>query len=423
MAFFSALLGWSSSAQTLSKKEKQIIDLVDKHYKESLKLLEQTVNINSGTNNIKGVREVGAVFNEAFKKIGFHTRWIDMPASMNRAGHLFAEHKGTKGRRLLLIGHLDTVFEPDSPFQSWKTQDSIASGPGTNDMKGGNIIILYALKALMEANVLNEAQIIVALHGDEESSGDPIETSRKDIIDAAKRSDHALAFETGTGFGYATVARRGYSDWHLKVTGKRAHSAGIFSNAVGAGAIYETSRILLEFYKQLPEQYLTFNPGIIVGGSTATIETNEGKASGKSNIVAETAMVSGDLRFISEEQKLRARKKMTETVAQHLPQTNAEITFEDGIPSMPPAPGNYELLSILSKVSIDMGLGEVKPWDPGLRGAGDISYVAPYISGLDGLGANGNGAHSLQEAIDLSTFKDLTKRAALFIYRLTRETK
>jgi glutamate carboxypeptidase len=417
LASTSFLLG-----QTLSKKEQQIIKLVDKNLDESIQLLEQVVNINSGTNNIAGVQAVGNVFQEQYKRIGFETRWIDMPVQMKRGGHLFAEHKGTKGKRLLLIGHLDTVFEPDSPFQKWSMVDSIVSGPGANDMKGGDVIMLYALKALVDAGAIDKAQIIVALHGDEENSGDPDEISRRDIIEAAKRSDYALAFETATGFEYGTVARRGASEWILEVTGKRAHSSAVFTKNIGAGAIYETSRILQEFYEKLPEQYLTFNPGLIVGGSAASMENGEGTASGKTNVVAETAKVHGDLRFISEEQKEKARKKMTDIVAHHnLPQTSATITFKDGIPSMPPTDGNYSLLGILSKVSVDMGLGEVKPWDPGQRGAGDISYVAPYVSGIDGLGCTGSGAHSLHETMDLKTFKNLTRRAALFIYRLTQE--
>ena len=408
-----------SFAQTLTKKEKEILKIIDKNHDESIVLLKKSVNINSGTNNLKGVREVGALFDTEFKKAGFETRWIDMPAEMKRAGHLFVKKKGTKGKRLLLIGHLDTVFEPDSPFQTWVDKDSVAHAPGANDMKGGDVIILYALKVLMEAGALKDAQIIVALHGDEENGGDPESISRKDIIEAAKRSDYALAFETATGFGYGTVARRGSSGWQLKVTGKRAHSAGVFTANVGAGAIYETARILNDFYEQLPEKYLTFNPGVIVGGSTVDVQNSVGNASGKSNVVAETAMVNGDLRFISEEQKESARKKMKEIVAKHLPMTDATITFSDGIPSMPPTDGNYKLLAELSKVSLDLGMGEVKPWDPGMRGAGDISYVAPYISGIDGLGAMGRGAHSLNETIDLRTFKDLTKRAAILIYRLT----
>lgn len=415
-----SLACYSLTAQTLTKKEKEILKHIDANYDQSLAFLEKTVNINSGTFNATGVREVGALFDEEFKKIGFDTRWIDMPAEMKRAGHLFAEHKGTKGKRLLLIGHLDTVFEPDSPFQKWVANDSIAYAPGANDMKSGDVIILYALKALIESRAIDQSQIIVAMHGDEEHGGDPDSISRRDIIDAAKRSDYALGFETATGFGYGTVARRGASGWKLEVTGKRAHSSGVFNEKTGAGAVYEASRILSEFYEQLQEQYLTYNPGLIVGGSSAEINDGDGVASGKTNVVAEKVIVEGDLRFISEEQKLNARRRMEEIVAQHLPQTNATITFEDGIPSMPPVEGNYQLLSVLSKVSTDMGMGEVKPWDPGQRGAGDIAYVAPYISGIDGLGGMGSGAHTLSETLNLKTFKDLTKRAAILIYRLTR---
>lgn len=421
LVLFFALIGASTFSQKLSKKEKEILSAVDKHYDESLSFLKQTVNINSGTNNVKGVREVGALFETEFKKLGLETKWIDMPAEMKRAGHLFVEKKGTRGKRLLLIGHLDTVFELDSPFQTWVDQDSVALAPGANDMKGGDVIILYALRALQETGALKDAQIIVALHGDEENGGDPESISRRDIIEAARRSDLALAFETSTGFSYGTVARRGSSSWELKVTGKRAHSSGIFTKGVGAGAIYETARILDDFYEQLPEQYLTFSPGVIVGGSAADIDGANGTASGKTNVVAETTMVRGDLRFISEEQKEKTRQKMRDIVARHLPQTDATITFEDGIPSMSPTDGNYALLDELSKTSVDLGMGEVKAWDPGRRGAGDIAYVAPILSGIDGMGAMGSGAHSLGETIDKRTFKDLTKRAAILIYRLTHE--
>jgi glutamate carboxypeptidase len=413
------LVSFISVSQKLTKKEQEIIKKVEANHTSAIDLLARSVNMNSGTFNISGVKANGDLLEPEFRKIGFETRWIDMPVEMKRAGHLFAERKGTKGKRVLLIGHLDTVFEPDSPFQSWTANDSVASGPGANDMKGGNIILLYALKALHDAGVLKDTQIIVALHGDEENGGDPESISRRDIIEAAKRSDLALAFETATAFSYATVARRGASGWKLVTTGKRAHSSGVFSKNTGSGAIYEAARILNRFHNELQEQYLTFNPGMITGGATAVQKAGNGTASGKSNIVAETAIVTGDLRFISEEQKIRAREKMKAIVADHLPHTSATITFEDGIPAMFPSEGNYALLEKLSQVSKDMGLGEVKAWDPGQRGAGDISYVAPYIRGLDGLGAMGDGAHSLSETMNLKTFKDLTARAAVLIYRLT----
>lgn len=409
-------------AQKLSTDERKIIELIDAYGAEPISLLEKTVNINSGTMNPAGVKTVGDIYKSELDALGFETKWIDMPAAMNRAGHLFAERKGSKGKKLLLIGHIDTVFEPDSPFQKFIRQDSIAYGPGTNDMKGGNVVILYALRALYKAKLLDNTQIIIALHGDEENAGDPKTLSRKDIIEAAKRSDVALAFEASTGFNEATIARRGSSKWQLTVSGKQAHSSGIFSEGVGAGAVYEASRILYTFYNEVPEDLLTFSPGLIVGGTTAEIdaENSTGKAFGKSNVVPQKVLIDSDLRFISEEQKEQARNKMKAIVSKNLPHTSAEIVFEDSYPAMPPTEGNKKILEVLSKVSIDLDQGAVVPYDPGKRGAGDISFVAEYLDCLDGLGTMGGGAHSPQEYVDLATINDLIKRTAILIYRLTR---
>ncbi len=417
-------LAFIASAQ-VSKQEKQLLSIVEKNYEESVGFLENTVNINSGTHNIQGVKKVGMLYKTELDKLGFATRWIEMPNEMKRAGHLYAEIKGNVGKRLLLIGHLDTVFEPDSPVQTWIRKDTVAAGPGTNDMKGGNMIIIYALKALKEAGLLKDRQVIVIMHGDEESSGKPLSISRKDIIEAAQRSDIALCFETGTGMDYATIARRGSSSWSLTVKGKQAHSGGIFNKNTGAGAIYEASRIIHRFYDELQEQYLTFSPGIILGGTQVTMDSTgtEGTVSGKTNIVPNTTIVKGDLRFISEEQKNKAREKMRTIVKESLPQTEAEITFTDGIPAMSPTQGNLNVLNLLSKVSQDLGQGEVQAYDPGLRGAGDISFVAQYLDCLDGLGAMGGGAHAPNEFINLKTLPAVEKRIAVMIHRITTPEK
>lgn len=409
-------------AQKLSSEEKRIIKQVDQFGTGPVTFLEKTVNINSGTMNPSGIRAVGEIYKTELDALGFQTNWIEMPTEMNRAGHLFAERKGSKGKKILLIGHIDTVFEPNSPFQKFALQDSIAYGPGTNDMKGGNMVLLFALQALYKAKLLDNTQIIIALHGDEENAGDPKTVSRHDIIEAAKRSDVALCFEASTGFNEATIARRGSSKWQLIARGKQAHSSGIFSESVGAGAIYEASRILYQFYKEVPEELLTFSPGLIVGGTTVEmdLEKSTANAFGKSNVVPQEVLIDSDLRFISEEQKAQARNKMREIVSNNLPQTSAEIVFEDSYPAMPPTEGNKELLEILSKLSIDLGQGPVVPYDPGKRGAGDISFVAQYLDCLDGLGTMGGGAHSPEEYVDLRTINDLIKRTAILIYRLTR---
>lgn len=415
---FSTLL----PAQEISSSEKKMLDFLRKHEKEQIDFLEQTVNINSGTMNPDGVREVGMLYKKELDALGFESRWISMPDSLNRGGHLFAEMKG-EGKTILLIGHIDTVFEKDHEFQTFSREGETGTGPAVNDMKGGNAVIIYALKALHAAGELQNKNIIVAFTGDEEKPGQPISISRYDLVEAAKKADIALGFETASGMDYATVARRGSSGWHLKVKGKQAHSSGIFSENTGAGAIFETARILNSFYTEVKgEKLLTFNPGIILGGTEISFDPEQsmGTAFGKTNVVAGEVVVYGGLRFISEEQKENARNKMREIVKNNLPQTSATIEFTDSYPAMKPTEGNMKLLKVLDKVSRELGYGEVKAYDPGKRGAADISFIAQYVDGLDGLGVMGSGAHSPSETINLSSFIPLTERAALLIHRLSQ---
>jgi glutamate carboxypeptidase len=425
--YFSLLICFLSinlQAQKLNKTERKIVQAVKNLNGESLLFLEKVVNINSGTLNQKGVKDVGNVFSNAFQEIGFQTQWIEMPDTMNRAGHLFASIDGKKGKKLLLIGHLDTVFEKNSPFQTFeRINDSMAYGPGANDMKGGDVVVLYALKALANLNLLKNSNITVAFTGDEESTGKPLSISRKALINAGKKADIALGFENATGFNNATIARRGASGWKVEVKGKRAHSSGVFNERVGAGAVFEMSRILNAFYEEVRgEEYLTFNPGTLLGGTFVNYnsQTSSGEVFGKTNVVAQTAVVNGGLRFISEEQKEKARAKMREIISQNLPQTTASISFTDSYPAMGPTKGNKAVLEVLSEVSQDLGFGPVTGYDPSKRGAADISFVADYVDGLDGLGTMGNAAHTPQETVNLKTVNALIQRAAVLIYRLTR---
>lgn len=412
-----------SAQPSLSTIEKKIGQTIEKQWGSTLTLLQSSVNINSGTYNIKGVRAVGELYANELRAIGFTVEWVELPDSMQRAGHLVAYRKGTKGKKLFLIGHLDTVFEPDMPANPFTMlNDSTATGQGINDMKGGDVAIIAALKALHQQGALDQTTITVYMTGDEENAGYPREISRGDFISRAKEHDIALAFETAAGMHSIATARRGASGWHLEVEGRQAHSSGVFG-AAGYGSIYEATRIINSFRERLSkEQYLTFNPGLIVGGSEVQYneEEQQGRVSGKTNIISPRTFANGDLRFISEQQKENARSVMREIVAQSLPGTKATIRFVDGIPSMPPTKGNTQLATQLSEVSQALGLGKVEPGNPGSRGAGDISYVAKYLDCLDGLGASGRGAHAPGETINLYEFPKLTKRAALFIYRLTR---
>ena len=411
------------AASPVSPIEQRVMDYVDAHTEEAIRLLETTVNINSGTMNLEGVQEAGRVFESEFSALGFETSWIPMD-SVARAGHLVAERRGTQGKKILLIGHIDTVFEKDSPFQRFERMGDVAAGPGTEDMKGGIVVIIYALKALDSVGALEDTTIRVVLTGDEEDTGDPLDISRGPLLEAAQASDAALGFEGGVGgTGTATVARRGFTGWELEVKGKAGHSSLIFKEDFGSGAIYEVSRILNAFHEELRgDQFLTFSPGIILGGTTSEYDVvqSRGTAFGKTNVIPETVVVAGDLRFISEQQRESAKDRMRAIVARNLPLTSATISFQDSYPAMAPTPGNYALLEQLNQVSQELGFGPVAAVDPGLRGAADVSFAAPYVDSLDGLGVVGTGGHTVDEKVDLSSIPLMTKRAAVFIHRLTR---
>lgn len=424
--FFSACTATTHASQTLDATERAIVAWSETHVEEAVDLLERLVNINSGTLNQQGVQDVGAVLRVELDKLGFQTRWIVMPTELQRGGHLFAKRNGDRGKKILLIGHLDTVYEPGDAFQYFGREGSKATGPGVEDMKNGDVIIIYALKALQHAGVLDGAQIVVAFTGDEESAGRPLSVSRKDLIDAGKWADVALGFESGIDSGgkeWATISRRSSSRWCLEVTGKQAHSAGIFNTRTGAGAIFEAARILSGFYEEVRgEEYLTFNAGTIMGGTEVDGACNQaqGRVFGKTNVVPNRVIVRGGIRTISDQQLERAHEAMRAVVARNLPVTEATITFGEGYPAMAPTEGNRKLRDMLSTINQDLGREAMPILDASKRGAADISFVAPYTDGIAGMGAYGKGGHTPNESLDLDSIPIAIQRAAILMYRLSR---
>ena len=412
-----------STGKALDKTERVIVAAVDARNAEGLALLERLVNINSGTMNFAGVRQVGDILRKELDALGFETRWVD-GAPFGRAGHLIAERTGT-GPRLLLIGHLDTVFEPTSAFQKFeKISDTTARGPGVIDMKGGDVIMLQAFKALKAAGALNRMSITAVFSGDEESSGRPLALARADLVAAAKKSQYAIGFEDGSGDPRtAVISRRGATNWTLRSTGLPAHSSQIFRSDVGAGAIFETARVLEQFRTRLgSEEYLTFNPGYAIGGTDVRTDSTQpgGSAYGKSNVVSKDMTVFGDIRALSPEQLVKAKETMTSITASPLPHTTSEISFDDGYPPLAPTDGNRRLLALYDRTSRDLGYSSVVAVDPMRAGAADVSFAAPYIPmALDAVGLAGWDDHTDKETADLRMFAPLTKRAAVFLYRLS----
>ncbi|GAO76974.1 MULTISPECIES: M20/M25/M40 family metallo-hydrolase [unclassified Sphingopyxis] len=413
----------------LSKAESGMAKTVDAEQARSLALLEKLVNQNSGSQNLEGVEKVGAMMRAELEPLGFKVEWKPM-RDTGRAGHLIATHTGKPdAKRLLLIAHLDTVFEPDSPFQKFTRKGDMGEGPGAGDDKGGMVVIVAALRAMKAAGTLKDANIEIHMTGDEEDSGSPIEKARADLIDAGKRSDVALDFEglvRDNGADMGSVARRSSDSWTVTATGKSAHSSGIFSAAAGDGAIYELTRIVYRFRTELPEPNLTFNVGLIAGGQQAELDAGGIRATvnGKTNIIAPIAIARGDLRALSPEQIERVKAKMAAIVAEHAPGTDAKLSFDPGgYPSMAPTDGNRALLAKLNGVNRDLGLAEMAPLDPLKRGAGDISFVAADVDGLAGLGPYSTGDHAPGEAVDIPSISRQATRAAILMSRLSAEKR
>ena len=417
----------SPAVAKLSPAETKMVATVDAEYDRSVALLERLVNQNSGSLNLEGVKAVGRMMRAELEPLGFTVTWTPMRHT-KRAGHLTAVHKGKAGtKRMLLIGHLDTVFEKDSPFQSFVRKGDFAEGPGAGDDKGGMIVMLSALRAMKAAGTLKNANIEIALTGDEEDSGDPIEVARADLIAAGKRADVALDFEglfVEDGLDRGSIARRSSNSWKLTATGKTGHSSLIFNKVYGDGAINEIARILARFRSELPEPNLTFNTGLIAGGQDVSLD-NDGiriAAKGKTNIIPGTAIARGDFRTLSESQSARVKSKMAAIVAEHAPGTSAQIEFEQGgYPAMAPTDGNRALLGRLNIVNADLGQPAMAALDPLKRGAGDISFVAGDVDGLVGLGTVSKGDHAPGETVDLVSIKRQAKRAAILMTRLSGE--
>lgn len=430
-------LGPLASGQTaspqLSPSEAKIAASVDSHNPADLAFLEKLVDMNSGTMNLSGVVAVKDVIAPHFEGLGFKVTWIPMESVTHRAGDLIAVHAcpagaGHCGTRLLLIGHMDTVFEPSSSFQEYSivpgTDGKIATGPGVADMKGGLVVMLAALRALQEAGVLEKCEIRVVLSGDEERFGEPFELARRDLIDAAKQSDVAMEFEPSVrlnGRDTISIARRSSTTWHLETSGISGHSSQIFGDRLGYGAIYEMARILDAFRQQLPEEGLTYNVGLTLGGATAEMNSDEtgGTATGKANVVAPAALAVGDIRTLNDEQTAGVEAEMRAIVAAHLAKTDAKIAFNEGYPAMAVTPAGEKLFHQWNEVSVALGLEPVQLGGPMTRGAGDISFAAPYVAGLVGVGILGEGYHAEGETAYLDSLAKQAKRDAVLMERLS----
>ena len=401
----------------INAEEQEMLVWLDEREEEMLALLERITNMNSGSLNSAGLDAVAAVFDEELRGLGFSTsrlpgELIEMPScpgsdySVDLADHLLARRPGN-GSRLLLMGHIDTVFPPDSPFQTFRRQGDTIYGPGVADMKGGLVVMLYALKALAAADALDEAAFTVLLNSDEEMGS---LSSRKYLEEEALNHDWGLVYES-SGIDTMTRQRKGIGQARLVVTGRAAHSGG--AHEQGLSAIKELAYKIVQIENMTNyETGLTVNVGVVNGGEAR-------------NTISPCAEALIDLRYPQPEQGVAAVELWREIFERvySYPVDSGEITTESYInlhrpPKIPTPESDY----LLDKT---IAIGRLLGQDIGIvdSGGGTDGSLTQGVGlpTIDSLGIAGTGAHSNREEARASSLAERAALSAVLMRRLSRE--
>jgi len=412
-----AVFGAAAVEPALNSDEQALVQWLDAEEANMLDLLEQLTNINSGTLNKAGVDEIGRILTEELIKLGFMTQrlpgeLIEMPSCPGSAynidvtDHILASKTGN-GKRLLLMGHMDTVFPTDSPFQTFSRDGDTMYGPGVADMQGGLVVMLYALKALQNAGALRDLNLSILLNSDEEIGS---LSSRKYIEEQALLHDYGLVYES-SGNDTLTRQRKGLGQARFVVNGKASHAGG--AHQLGRSAIKELAYKIVEIENITDyESGVTVNVGVISGGEAR-------------NTVAPCAEALIDLRYPSPDQGIDAVNQFEQIFESVLsyPGGAGEITTTSWTnlhrpPKIPTAESDY----LLEKTrSIGRLLGQdLAVTDSGGGTDGSLSQ-AVGLPTLDSLGVSGTGAHSNREEARVSSLVERAKLSAVLIHRLSRE--
>ena len=406
-----------SSEPRLTSVELEILNWITNQQSDMVDLLRTITNINSGSFNKAGMDRIASIFADELSNLGFSTSTlaggvIEMPSCPNSnlsfdvADHLLATRSGS-GARLLLMGHMDTVFPPDSPFQEFSLEDGLIRGPGVFDMKGGLVVMLYALKALDEFGLLDDKTISVLLNSDEEVGS---LSSRQHLEQQARQHDYGLVFE-GSVNNNQIRQRKGLGQARFVVHGRASHAGAAHQD--GRSAIRELAYKIIEIEDMTDyETGLTVNVGLVSGGEAR-------------NMVAPCAEAYVDLRYPLPQQGEAARQKFEDIAASlySVPADSDEISAELWVnlhrPPKIPTPASDRLL--YRTVAIGALLGEqIGIADSGGGTDGSLTQAAGLPT-LDSLGLIGSGGHSQREQAELSSFVRTTRRAAILIYRLLNE--
>ncbi len=421
LLLWSLLVGASATAQveaTLDSREREMVNWLQSREGEMLSMLERLTNINSGSLNKAGIDEIAGIFADELRQLGFNVsslpgEVISMPScpgnnyNVDVADHLLASKAGDSSR-LLLMGHMDTVFPPESPFQTFRRQGDIMSGPGVADMKGGMVVMLYALKALQEFDALDELSVSVLLNSDEEMGS---LSSRKYLEEQARQHDWGLVYES-SGTGNLTRQRKGLGQARVVVNGRASHAGG--AHEQGRSAIKELAYKIVEIENMTDyESGVTVNVGLVSGGEAR-------------NTVAPCAEAFIDLRYPEPQQGEEAAERFEEIFNQvySYPVDSGEITAESWVnlhrPPKIPTPESDYLLEKARAIGRLLGQ-ELGVTDSGGGTDGSLTQ-AVGLPTQDSLGVAGTGAHSNREQARVSSLVERAQLSAVLIQRLAEET-
>ena len=426
LAFTFFLIGSSLSATAtaqenieplISAEESQFNDWLDDQEEEMLSMLETITNINTGSLNKAGVNELASIFSRELRQLGFSISTapgdqIDMPScpgsdyTVDVADHVLARSPGS-GKKLLLMGHLDTVFPPDSPFQEFRREGDTMYGPGVSDMKGGLVVMLYALKALNEFDALDTKDLSILLNSDEEMGS---LSSRKYLEEQAPQHDYGLVYES-SGNERLVRQRKGLGQARFVVHGKASHAGG--AHEIGRSAIKELAYKIVEIERMTDyESGVTVNVGVVSGGEAR-------------NTIAPCAEALVDLRYPEPQQGLDAVDQFEDIFGNVFSYAvdSGELSTESWTnlhrpPKIPTEESDYLLdktISIGRLLGQNLGVG-----DSGGGTDGSLTQAAGLPT-LDSLGSAGTGAHSNREQGRVSSLVERAKLSAVLIHRLSQE--
>jgi glutamate carboxypeptidase len=348
------------------------------HRQEMFSLLEKMVRIQSGTYNKTGVDRVGQLILSVFQPHSVSCRTIEQESFGN---HLVVRSLCEQpfDKRMLLTGHMDTVFPEDTAFTGYTEESANAHGPGVIDMKGGLVAGIFALKALDSEGLLKKIPVTFIFNSDEEV-GSP--SSKALIRHEAAKSAFAFVLETGGRNGEIVTGRKGNLSLKLSIKGKAGHAA--FAGKEKASAVLELAHKIIAF-----ESLNDLDRGISV---------NVGKVSGGigPNTVADHAMARIDFRFIDPSDKANLESSISEiTRKTDVPGTGSHFTILSSRPPMPASAENKNLCKAVQETAVSLGFSVAEEFRAGVSDANVIAGENTPV--IDGLGPIGAKDHSEDE--------------------------